>query len=288
MKSKNSIFICLIFAIAVSMTGCGNQMEYPSINYTASKSHDFGQIVWRDLFTPDPKKAAEFYKNVFGWTSVKYGTGDEEYWMFKSNGKPVAGMYFMKDAKKNAGGEWLQYYSVPSLEDAVKKSKSAGGSVIIKPTDIPGRGMVALMTDPQNAYFAFIKSANGDPEESGYTDNAFMWNELWSNDMEKSSDFYQKVLNSQVESRTDDSRAYTVLKNNGKPSSGIIKNPVENVRTNWVQYIKVTDVKLIEDKVKNAGGHTLIPSDTAIRKGTVAVFTDPTGAPFAIQKWPIE
>ena len=78
------------------------------------------------------------------------------------------------------------------------------------------------------------------------------------------------------------------MKNNGKLSSGIITNPVENVRSHWIQYVRVSDVKGTEQKAKNAGAKILIPADSTIRNGTVAVFVDPTGAPIAIQKWPIK
>ena len=279
-----SIFICAV----ITMSGCSSQPEYPSINYSTSKTYDAGQVVWRDLVTPDPKGAAEFYKNVFGWTSAQVGTDENQYWIFKSSGKPVAGMYLMSDAKKDAGGEWVPYFSVSSLNDFINKSKSAGGNVIVKPTELAGRGSVALLTDPQNAYFAIIKSVNGDPVNTEAMEFQFLWNELWSNDMSKSSDYYRTIFNSQLEEKKDDARPYVVIKNNGKPSSGIIKNPVENARTNWVQYVRVTDVKSIEQKVKDAGGRVIIPSDPEIRKGTVSVFLDPSGAPLGIQKWPIK
>ncbi|MEO8209213.1 MAG: VOC family protein [bacterium] len=277
-----SIFIALIIG------GCSSKPEFPSINYSSSKQYDNGQVVWRDLVTANPKLAAEFYKNVFGWTSSQVVTGDQPYWIFKSNGKPVAGMYLMTDGKKKAGGEWVPYFSVSSLEDFIKKSRTGGSNLIVKPVELEGRGNVALLTDPQGAYFAIIKSSNGDPVRTDPPEFDFLWNELWSNDIQKSADFYKMIFNSQVEDKKDDERPYIILKNNGKLSSGIIKNPVEDVRNNWVQYIRVSDVKKTEQKVKDAGGNVIIPVDSTIRNGTVSVFLDPTGAAIAIQKWPIK
>lgn len=277
-----------MFSVSVFLHGCSSQQNLPSINYSESKNYDYGQVVWRDLVTPDPKLAADFYLRVFGWTSQQVGSKDHPYWLFKSNGKPVGGMYLLSEGKKGAGGEWVQYYSVNSLEDVIKSSKKAGGQMIIEPVDIPGRGNVALMSDPQKAYFALIKSSTGDPSVAEPLEFEFLWNELWSNDVEKSGDFYKSIFNSQLEVKKDDDRNYTIIMNNNKPSSGIIKNPVENVRSNWVQYVRVSDVKSIEQKARDAGAYILIPSDSTIRNGTVSVFTDPTGAPIAIQKWPIE
>ena len=288
MKKSLLKFAFLILAAVLFLPGCGSQPEYPSINYSSTKDYNYGQVVWRDLVTPDPKKAAQFYKEVFGWTSSQAGTDDNPYWIFKSNGKPVGGMYLMSDSKKNAGGEWIPYFSVSSLNDIITKSKTSGGNDIIKPTELSGRGSVALLTDNENAYFAIIKSANGDPATVDPLEFQFLWNELWSNDMQKSENFYKNIFNSQIENKKDDDRDYVIIKNNGKPSAGIIQNPAENVRTHWIQYVRVTDPNDIEKKIKNAGGTVLIPVDSTIRNGSVSVFADPTGAPIAIQKWPIK
>lgn len=288
MNKSNSVISIFIFAAVLYLTGCGSEIKFPSVNYSSSNEYHPGQVVWRDLVTPNPKLAAEFYNKVFGWTSKQAGTDDQPYWIFKSNGKPVAGMYKMSDAKKNAGGEWIPYFSVNSLEDFISKSKAAGGNLVIQLNELPGRGKVALLSDPQNAYFAIIRSSNGDPAFSDPPDYEFLWNELWSNDIIKSSEYYKTIFNSQIEDRKDDARPYIILKNNGKPSSGIIKNPAEKIRDHWIQYIRVSDVTGTEQKAKDAGAKIIIPADTSIRNGTVSVIIDPTGAPVALQKWPIE
>ncbi len=288
MKKLFSGVSIFIIAAAINFSGCSSQPEYPSINYSSANEYNYGQVVWRDLVTPNPKLAAQFYKDVFGWTSSQVGTDDNPYWIFKSNGKPVGGMYLMSDAKKDAGGEWVPYFSVSSLNDFIAKSKADGGNVIVKPTELSGRGSVALLTDPQNAYFAIIKSKNGDPSTTDPMEFQFLWNEQWANDMQKSADYYKSIFNSQLEEKKDDERDYILLKNNGKLSCGIITNPVENVRSHWIQYVRVSDVKGIEKKAKDAGAKILIPADSTIRSGTVSVFVDPTGAPIAIQKWPIK
>lgn len=286
-----TLFLPVLFltAVVIYLTGCSSKtVEFPSINYSGNKEYNSGQVVWRDLISPDPAKSIEFYKKVFGWTAVKSGTEEDPYWLFKLDGKPVAGMYQMKESGKKAGGEWVQYYSLSKQEDFVSKAKPLGAAQILKPVNIPGRGKVSLYTDPAGAYFALINSLNGDPNASEPKDFEFLWSELWSNDPDKSTVFYKDSFNFQTESKKDDNRDYIILKNNEKLVSGIIKNPAENVRDHWVQYVRVNDVREMEEKAKLAGAKILIPADVKIRKGTVSVFLDPTGAPIAVQKWPIE
>ncbi|MBV6479323.1 MAG: putative glyoxylase CFP32 [Ignavibacteria bacterium] len=281
--------VLILLSAVIYLTGCSvKPVEFPSVNYSANKTHTPGQIVWRDLISPDPAKSIEFYSNVFGWTAVKSGSDEDPYWLFKLNGKPIAGMVQMKEERKRSGGEWVQYYSLNTQEDFYTRAKSLGASQIFKPLQIPGRGKVSLYTDPDGAYFALINSSNGDPEFTEPSDFQFLWSELWSNNTDKSSEFYKNAFNFQLEEKKDDTRNYIVLKNNDKLVSGIIKNPAENVRNHWLQYIRVSDVKSIEQKAISAGAKVIIPSDPKIRKGTVSVFIDPTGAPVGIQKWPIE
>lgn len=285
MRKVISITTMFVTIVTIFLSGCSSQLEFPSINNTASSSYTYGQVVWRDLVTPNPKEAADFYKKVFGWTSTQVGTDDQQYWIFKSNGKPVGGMFLMANPKNNAGGEWIPYYSVNSVDDIANKCKSSGGKIAISPKVMEGRGKAALLSDPQDALFAVIKSDNGDPDRSVILDNDFLWSELWSNDMTKSTEFYKNLFNAQIDSRKDDERTYTIILNNNKPSSGIIQNPAEKIKEYWVQYVKVSDVAAIEQKAKDAGAKILIASDSTIRNGTVSIFLDPTGAPIAIQKW---
>ncbi len=288
MRKARSLISIFFISAALFISGCSSELQYPSINYSSSREYNNGQVVWRDLVSPDPNLSSEFYKKVFGWTVKQVGTDDQPYWIFRNNGKPVAGMYKMSNSRKNAGGEWLPYFSVSSPEDFVSRSRTAGGNIILKPFELSGRGKVALLSDPENAYFAIIRSSNGDPSQSEPADNEFLWNELWSNDIVRSADYYKNIFSSQIEETNDDARPYIILKNNGKKSSGIIKNPVENVRDHWIQYVRVSDVKATEQKAKDAGARIIIPADTSIRNGTVSVMIDPAGAPLAIQKWPIE
>ena len=288
MKKRFSVISKLIFLSALAMIWFGSRSGNVSSDSSSPEGYNYGQVVWRDLVTPNPKAAADFYKKVFGWTSTQVGTDEQPYWVFKSNGKPVGGMHLMSEARKGAGGEWVQYYSVSSLENVIKKSKTAGGELVVSPVEVEGRGTVALISDPQKAYFALLKPEKGNFSDAKPVDFEFLWNELWSNDIDKSVDFYKSTFGSSTEMKEDDDRPYTLLLNNNQPISGIIKNPVDDVRSHWMQYVKVSDVKAIQQKAIDAGANMIIKSDSTVRKGTVSIFTDPTGAPIAIQKWPIE
>lgn len=285
----SSIILLLLIACSVLMLNCsGSQYKYPSISQTETKQYNYGHVVWRDLVTPDPKKAADFYSKVFGWQVENYSKDDNQYWVFKNNGKPVAGMFQMSSARKGESGEWVGSISVPSVKTSADFISSNGGNIIMQPFDMNGRGTVALVKDPHESVFALIHSSKGDPMLSEAKENEWLWSENWSNNQEGAANFYKTLLNAQLEDKKDDNREYIIVINNGNKTEGIIKNPVKDVRSHWMQYIRVSDVNKITQLAKDAGAKILLEPDPDIRKGTVAIIMDPSGAPFAIQKWPIQ
>ncbi len=274
--------------ISVVLLSCGGEQKFPSITETPTSTFTYGQVVWRELATPDPGVSEEFYKKVFGWTFVKSAGNDREYWLIKNNGKSIGGMFQLKDKNPEAGGEWVCSISVPSVSGAIASVKANGGKVILGPLDLEGRGKLALINDQQKAQMIILHSVSGDPVQDRTIDNQWLWSELWSNDVAQSENFYKSLINGTSEKRKDDNREYTVIESNGEKVLGIIENPAENVRSHWLQYIKVKDLNSVFEKAKSSGARVLIAPSPEIRKGTVAVLLDPTGAPFAIQKWPIE
>jgi predicted enzyme related to lactoylglutathione lyase len=80
---------------------------------------------------------------------------------------------------------------------------------------------------------------------------------------------------------------YYIMKADDQPRAGIITSPWENVRPNWLPYVRVDDPQMVADRVPKIGGRVILAPDPGIRNGTVAVIADPTGAAVAVQKWPM-
>lgn len=280
------ILACI--SVAAGLSGCGSSVRYPSVAESPTRVYNPGQVVWRDLITPDTRKSADFYKKVFGWTVEKVNSGETPYWIFMNNGKRVAGMFELTEGRSGAGGEWISYMSVPSVEKAVEKISSAGGTVLKGPVEIEGRGNVVLLSDAQRAVFAAIRSEGGDPKVKEASDDEWLWSELWANDPAASGQFYSDLIGGNITDKSVDSISYRLIEKNGRRCAGIIKTPAQNARSYWVQYIKVSDIKETVRKAKEAGGKVLIEPNEKIRKGNVALLMDPAGAPVAVQVWPYQ
>ena len=51
------------------------------------------------------------------------------------------------------GPAWLSYFTVPRVDDALGRARSAGGRIVTGPNEAPGGNFTAVITDPQGAAF---------------------------------------------------------------------------------------------------------------------------------------
>lgn len=269
--------------VAISVIGfaCTPGASPPIESEISTSSYTHGKVVWHDLASPDPEASRKFYEEVFGWTTVPFGEGNKQVWVFKNNGEPVGLM--AKYQTKNGSGEWIGSISVPDVNAAVAEAKSKGAVVLEAPTETQNLGTIAFIQDLQGAIISFIKFANGDPEAGLASLNSFLGLELWSNNPQGSIDFYTELIGYKTTEMDGLGIDYTMFEMDGKYCASVMKNPVESVRSHWVPYIRVADINDIISKAKAAGANILIEPSPEVRGGTSALFLDPTGAPVAIQ-----
>lgn len=279
MNLKSFFPVILLF---IGLLSC-SQMEYPSISENNDQTYSYGQIVWHDLITPNPDKAKTFYSELFGWTFKTLGEGDNAYDVIYNGDKVIGGLIRL-DAAKYPRGEWLSSVSVPDVDKAVAYNQQKGGKTMVKAQNFKGRGRSALVMDPQGAYISFVHSESGDPEASAEM-NSWLWNELWTNDLAKSVTFYKGIAPFDAKEVQDAKVPYYLMKQGNKNFSGIMKNPVEDMRSAWLPYIRVEDVSKISEKAASMGADIMLEPSPEIRNNSVAIIQDPNGAPFAVQIW---
>lgn len=110
---------------------------------------------WSELGTGDTQRAAEFYTNVFGWTTEPFG---DTYTLFKNDGAGIGGTYKLMPEMGPVPPHWLVYFAVDDCDAAVQKATELGAHVMKPAEEIPGVGRFAILVDPQGAAFAVIKT----------------------------------------------------------------------------------------------------------------------------------
>lgn len=288
MKSLRIYFTIWLFTVILS--GCSPDLPIvPPINQTATNEFHPGKFIWRDLMTHDINSVKKFYSELFGWTYLDIGKSDNDYTVIMYNGKPIAGMYKLRDADvKQNYSQWVSYLSVADMNQAVNYIKANGGRIYRDPFELPNRGTIAFIFDSQQAIVALVKSSSGDPADQEPVYNQWFWNELWTNDVQNSVKFYSDLFG--YKERKFDTQAgnqYHVLEMKEKPRAGVVKIPFENVKPHWMPYIAVKDPKEIVKKVEQLGGTVYLGTE-GIAGNNAAIIADPSGAVFTVQKWPLE
>ncbi|WP_274474346.1 VOC family protein [Mangrovimonas aestuarii] len=284
MNFKKIYYILFLSIFAILSTSCDSSITYPSISEKATGINNPGQFVWHDLATSNPNVAMKFYGEVFGWKFETLGSGNNLYYVIKNQGKSIGGIFQLAQ-KYGENSEWIGSMSVQNLETAVSFNETNGGKTIYKIADFKGRGETALIQDPQGAIVALLKSATGDPENGSLVNNEWLWNELWTTDLDGSLRFYKGLVEYESMEVEQSKAPYFIFSNTGKKLSGALKNPVREARSAWMPYIKVDDVNKSVAKAEAAGAYVVMKPNQEIRNGTVAVLIDPLGAQFTIQEW---
>jgi predicted enzyme related to lactoylglutathione lyase len=115
-----------------------------------------GALTWNQLHTRDREGTAAFYGAVFGWTLGDFG-GTPVWNLGEST---VGGVMDMPPGSPDELPPfWMTIFSVADADESAAKAASLGGQVVSPPSDLPGIGRFALLTDPQGVYFAIIAAA---------------------------------------------------------------------------------------------------------------------------------
>jgi uncharacterized protein len=234
-----------------------------------------GTFVWHENVTTDPKRAQEFYTQLFGWGIEVFKVGEMEYPMISVGGQSHGGF---PTVQEGTPPHWAGNIAVEDVDDTVEKVKSAGGTLIHGPQDLPDVGRFAVFADPQGAVFVAFQSAGDPPQSAG----VFVWDELGTQDVESSERFYNAVFGWTTTDMGEEYGGYKLFKNGETDVGGLMKMPDPSVPSLWSPYVAVEDADATVTKAGELGGATLMGPMDIPNIGRVAVLKDPVGAVFGI------
>lgn len=257
----------------------------PPLTQDSNAQRLVGKFVWFDLFVQDLDAVAPFYQELFGWSFVSLVAGKDSVKTIYRNGLPIGNVVERSPGKeKNSEPHWLGYLSVENADIASQTVTNKGGTVQMEPKDLPNRGRVAVIDDPQGAHVALVASSHGDPLDTDEIDNLWVGGELWTTSIDAALDFYTVLFDYEVEiMRVTDDTPYTALFKNDELRAGVVKIPWEQeVEPLWIPYIAVKDVLQIIKKANDLGGIILTDADPAAQETPNAIIADPQGAVFGV------
>jgi predicted enzyme related to lactoylglutathione lyase len=248
-----------------------------------------GRFVWHDLVTRDAAACQRFYGELLGWEFTRTTRNGRPYVVAHLGGDFVGG-FVQRPDMGDRPAVWLAYLAIVDLEKTLAEVKSAGGQVLLQPTRVGAYGRVAVVRDPQGAPLglaavtAMLRDEPIDPPLK-----RFFWMEYLAKDAATALVFY-KDLGGYESTVTVTERGfdYNVLRRQ-RSRAGLLQIPpqLENVEPNWLPYVRVENPAALAAKVPSLGGRVVLEPRADVRRGTLAIVTDPTGGAIALQKWPI-
>ncbi|OEV11019.1 VOC family protein [Streptomyces nanshensis] len=257
--------------------------------------YSVGSPCWLDLGVRDSAAAKRFYGGVFGWTFQPFGSGEEEFGFFKSDGKTVAALGPLDEGARSS---WMIYFSTPDLDAAAQQVRQAGGSVRVDPFDVNDQGRMAQFTDPQGGQFAAWQPGKTAGLETVDEPGALMWVELYTTDSERAKEFYETLYGWDYtdmpmpgDEPGDEPGTYTIIGPSGAPQErmhgGLMQVPPDALALAggtpfWHPVFHTNDCDATIAKVTELGGKVVMGPEDAEGVGRMAVCLDPFGADFVV------
>ncbi|WP_030615933.1 VOC family protein [Streptomyces fulvoviolaceus] len=235
---------------------------------------------WVEVGTPDPAAAERFYGDLFGWRAETDSREEMGGYTIAYLGHlPVAGLVPLGEESQPVA--WFVTFAVSDVDATVEKVKSAGGSVVFEPGDVPDMGRFASVADPQGAGFHLWQARGFEGAGLLNAAGSLGWVELLSRTPERALDFYTTVFGWSVNA----SEHYTHWGIDGTDFGGMVrmddKFPPE-VPPHWLPYFAVADVDATAATATDAGGSVLMEPTSVPDGPRIAVLRDPQGAVFGV------
>ena len=116
-------------------------------------------VVHFEIPADQPERAAEFYRELFGW-KIEHMGGPMDYWLVNTvptdaEGRPsepgVNGGLMRRMMPEQTP---VNYISVENVDQFARKAESLGAKVVAPKTPVPGMGWFAQLTDTEGNIFA--------------------------------------------------------------------------------------------------------------------------------------
>ena len=282
------------------VTACATvNVDLPAVTESPTGERSPGKIVWRDLLTDDPAASPAFYAELFGREFERVGgasglESNTAYTLIRHNGSLIGGMIdtVALNGRRDIS-QWVVLMSVDDIDAAVETVSGAGGTVIAPPRNLQRRGTAAVVRDAEGALIGLLQTRDGDPVDLEPDLGGFLWDELWTTDVDNATRLYESVAGLQaaaldVDEDQEAGANYRLLKAGDKPRVGVMPNPLEGLDPVWVSYLRVADPAAITARVADLGGRVIVEARPRPLGGEVAFIAGPSGAGIALQTWPLD
>ncbi len=249
--------------------------------------HTPGDFCWAELGTSDPAGAKAFYSGLFGWTPDDLPIGEGMvYTMLKLEGLEVGALCELNPEQRQHGvpPHWMLYVSVESADAAAARARELGAKVVVEPFDVFDSGRMAVLQDPQGAYFSVWQPKQHIGARLAGQLGTLCWSELATTDTAAARTFYTALFGWGFKIGEGGPVQYTEWINAGKHMGGMLEMTAEwgGAPPHWMPYFLVAGCDSSAAKATDLGGNLMVPPTDIPNVGRFATVKDPQGAVFSI------
>jgi predicted enzyme related to lactoylglutathione lyase len=244
-----------------------------------------GVICWRELSSPNPQAATQFYRDLFSWTSKDVDMGPMGNYTILNNGEEmVAGV--MAGPSPEVPSHWINYVTVDDVDASAAQVVKLGGGVLVPPTDTPEIGRFAIVTDPEGAVFGLMRDPSGEvmpAMASKAATGTFCWAQLMTRDIEAATRFYSTIFGWKVQMY----HGMVTLSRGDGGCGSIMAMPAHvpaEVPAYWENYVAIDNLQESYERALALGATALVPPTSIPHTGDFALVTTPAGATIALWK----
>jgi len=149
-------------AVIQDPTGAVFEIWQPKRHTGVGVVNEPGAFCWADLSTPDPKRAKQFYEQLFGWSLALSEHDSSGYWHIKNGDNFIGGIPPVTHRDAKIPSHWLPYFAVADVDGAAARATGMGARAIVPPTSLERVGRFSVVADPQGAVFALFRPEVGE------------------------------------------------------------------------------------------------------------------------------
>ena len=216
-----------------------------------------GTFSWTDLNTTDQQAAKAFYSGAVRLGDRgPAGRRRRLYTMARIGGKNVAAISPQQQQQRDAGvpPAWNNYITVENADEAAARAAELGATVHAQPFDVMDVGRMAVIQDPQGAWFLIWEPKSNIGASLVNAPGAMSWNELATPDMDGSVKFYGELFDWQTMPIEGMEMPYMTIQNqDGHGNGGIRPVMPPGTPPHWLVYFGSDDVDATMSRSLRAG-----------------------------------
>jgi predicted enzyme related to lactoylglutathione lyase len=201
--------------------------------------------------------------------------------MMKIGGKSVAAVSPQMEDQKGMPPVWNSYVTVDDADAAAAKAGELGGNVVAGPFDVFDAGRMAVVQDPQGAFFSVWQAGESIGAEVVNVPGALTMNQLNTTDPDAAGRFYSDLFGWAIDQVSEDP-PFWGLHNQGRLNGGMMQLPPgAGAPPHWLVYFVAESLDASVGRIEELGGRIVV-QPMSIPAGRIAVAQDPHGGTFAL------